>query len=147
MDAYVDGINNIAEAQQRVAQAYLEEGSVNDACPPLQALLHIMANGHYAGKTVDEPAIRHMFSRDYLLRSDWYQERLKIKQERDAALWRMNREYLQQKIEETLDNESGKRAYLQACIADAEEMMEAVGSKKYLDRLQGTPGADWVHRE
>ena len=147
MEAYVDGINNIVEAQQHVARAYLEEGSVNDACPPLHALLHIMANGYYEGKTVDDAEIRHMFTRDYLLASDWYRERLKIKQARDAALWRTNRDYLKQKMDETLDSEAGKRAYLQARIADAEQMIETVSSKDYLERLQGTPGADWVHRE
>ena len=91
MDAYVDGINNITEAQQRVASAYFEDGSINDACPPLQALLHIMAHGSYNGMTVDNPAIRNMFTRDYLLQSNWYQERLRIKQQRDAALQRRRR--------------------------------------------------------
>ena len=53
MEEYVDGVNNITEAQQKVAQAYFDDASVNDACPPLQALLHIMAKGNYEGKTVD----------------------------------------------------------------------------------------------
>ena len=145
MDAYVDGINNIVEAQQRVAQAYIDEGSVNDACPPLQALLHIMASGNYSGKTIDDAEIRDMFTRDYLLQSDWYRERLKNKQTRDAALWRMNRDYLKQKLNETLESESGERADLQARIDDAERMIDEVNSEDYIQRLQGTLGADWVH--
>ena len=83
LDAFIDGIDNICEAQQRVARGYFTDGSIEDACPPIQALLHIMANGNYKDKTVDEPAIREMFTRDYLLQSDWYRERLVIKQARD----------------------------------------------------------------
>ena len=36
LDAFVDGINNITEAQQRVARQYFEDGSIEDACPPLR---------------------------------------------------------------------------------------------------------------
>ena len=146
MDAYVDGINNITEAQQKVASAYIESGSVNDACPPLHALLHIMANGHYEGKTIDDPAIRNMFSRDYLLASDWYMERLKNKQARDAALWSMNHAYVKQKLAETLESETEKRADLEARIEDAEQMIRTVNNDAYIERLKGTLGADWVHR-
>jgi hypothetical protein len=147
MDAYVDGINNITEAQQRVAKAYFEDNSINDASPPLQAILHIMANGHYDGKTVDDPAIREMFTREYLMQSDWYQERLRIKQERDATLWRMNRDYVAQKMDELKEDDTEKWADLQGRIEKAEQMIERVTSQTYLDQLQGTLGADWVHRE
>ena len=147
MDAYVDGINNITEAHQRVAQAYFDDGSVNDACPPLQALLHIMAKGEHEGRTIDDPVIRSMFTRDYLLQSDWYHERLLIKQKRDAALWKMNRDYVEQKMDELKEDETESWADLQERIEKAEHMIEWVSSQSYLDRLQGTLGADWVHRE
>ena len=147
MDAYVDGINNITEAQQRVAKAYFEDNSIDDACPPLQALLYIMANDHYDGMTIDDPAIRQMFTREYLMQSDWYQERLRIKQERDASLWRMNRDYVERKMDELKEDKTDKWADLQERIEKAEHMMEWVSSQNYLDRLQGTLGADWVHRE
>src|SRR5439155_3986197 len=54
---YVDGIKNITEAQQRVASEYLQDGSIADACPPLRALLSIMAMGTYDGKDAHDPAI------------------------------------------------------------------------------------------
>ena len=146
MDAYVDGIKNITEAQQRVAQAYLDDGSVNDACPPLQALLHIMATGQYQGKTIDDPAVRLMFTREYLLQSDWYKQRLHIKQERDAALWRMNRDYVKQKLDALKVEDTDKRAELQERIEKATQRIEWVSSQTYLDQLQGTLGADWVHK-
>jgi len=145
MDAYVDGINNIVEAQQRVALDYINDGSINDACPPLHALLHIMAYGNYQGKEVDDPEIRGMFTRNYLLQSDWYLNRLKLKQERDGKLWRNNYLYLQQKLDDTLESEVEKRAYLQARMSDAIKMIETISSDSYIEQLTGTLGADWIH--
>ena len=147
MDAYVDGIKNITEAHQRVARAYFEDGSVHDACPPLQALLHIMTHGHYNDLAIDDPAIRNMFTLEYLLGSDWYQERLRIKQARDAALWKMNRTYVEQKMDDLNEDETEQRVDMQRRIERAQQMIEWVDSRDYLDRLQGTLGADWVHRE
>ena len=56
---------------------YFEDGSVEAACPPLKALLHIMAHGYYEGKAVDDPGLRALFTRESLLASDWYRERLR----------------------------------------------------------------------
>ncbi len=146
MDAYVDGINNICEAQQRVAQAYIDDGSIDDACPPLQALLSIMANGCFEDKTIEDTSIRAMFTRSYLMASDWYRERLKLKQERDATLWKMNINYIEQKMEEISESETELWADLQGRIEKAEQMLEWISSKSYLERLNGTLGADWIHR-
>ena len=84
---FADGILNIVEAQRKVAAEYLADGSVADACPPLQALLHIMATGSWNGKDVHHPDVRALFTRDYLLGSYWYKARLKQKQRVDVALW------------------------------------------------------------
>ena len=146
MDAYVDGIKNIVEAQQKVAKGYIVDGSIEDACPPLQAVLYVMAEGQYKGKTIDDPSIREMFTLDYLLQSDWYKERLTIKQQRDAALWQMNRSYIEQKMDETNESVTEQWAVLQDQMEKAEQMLEWVNSDSYLDRLQGTLGADWIHK-
>jgi len=147
MDSFVDGIHNICEAQQRVAQNYFTDGSIHDACPPLKALLHIMANGDYEGKAVDDPSIRNMFSRDYLLESDWYKERLVIKQDRDKQLWLQHREHLNQLMNELDKDEADRRIQLTERITEADRMIERVSSDYYLERLHGTLGADWIHRE
>jgi hypothetical protein len=147
MDAYVDGIDNITEAQMRVAQSYFDDGSINNACPPLQALLHCMANGVFEGKTIDDPSIRAMFTREYLMASDWYQERLQIKQARDATLWQMSRRYLEQKMDESSEEDTAKWADLQERVENADQMIEWVTSQSYHERLQGTLGADWIQRE
>ncbi len=145
MAAYIDGINNISEAQQNVAQGYIDDGSINDACPPLKVLLYIMAEGTYEGKTIDDPAIRSMFGYHYLIESDWYRKRLEIKQQRDAALWKMNRDYIEQKIDEINGSETELWADLQGRIENAEQMLEWIDSDSYFERLNGTLGADWIH--
>ncbi len=146
MAAYVDGINNIVEAQQKVAKAYFEDDSIDDACPPLQVVLHIMAYGQYQGKTIDDPSLREMFTLEYLLQSDWYKERLLIKQQRDAALWQMNKNYIEQKMGEINESVTDLWAELQSQMENAEQMLEWVNSDSYLQRLQGTLGADWIHK-
>ena len=50
-DAFADGVKYIVEAQQRSAQQYFDDGSIEFVCPPLQALLTIMAHGRCEGKT------------------------------------------------------------------------------------------------
>ena len=94
LEAFVDGIHNITEAQQRVARQYFEDGSIEDACPPLRALLSIMAEGTFEGKDAHHPDIRRLFTLDALLASDWYRERLAAKQRGDERLWRRHLGYL-----------------------------------------------------
>ncbi len=85
--AFVEGVDAICAAQQRVAKLYFDDGSVAAACPPIRALLHIMAEGHFEGKDVHAPEIRALFTREALVASDWYRERLLAKQRRDVAFW------------------------------------------------------------
>jgi len=80
------------------------------------------------------------------LQSDWYKERLKIKQQRDAALWQMNRNYVEQKMDEINESVNDLWAELQDQMEKAEQMLEWVNSDSYLERLQGTLGADWIHK-
>jgi phosphoenolpyruvate carboxykinase (diphosphate) len=121
---YVAGIEAICEAQRTVALNYFEDGSVDAACPPIRALLHIMAHGQYEGKGVGDPAIRAMFTREALFASDWYAERLAVKQQRDIALWRRHVE-------------------MDASAAKAE--LARVSAPEYLVELRGTIGADPFH--
>ena len=104
-----------------------------------------MANGSYEGKTIDDPDFRYMFTRDYLISSKWYQQRLKNKQQRDAALWQLNHAYVEKQLAETLDYEQDKKAYLQEHLDESDRMIQVVSSEAYMQQLQGTLGADWVH--
>ncbi|OHX38206.1 hypothetical protein BJL95_13770 [Methylomonas sp. LWB] len=139
---FVEGVNNIVDTQQRVARQYFEDGSIQDACPPLFALLHIMADGYYQGMDASHPQIRAMFGREALLASDWYRERLSIKQQRDIALWQGHVDYLQ-----TFLNASGHQApaaelNLVERLQRAKTRLLAVSAADYPQTLVGTLGAD-----
>jgi hypothetical protein len=146
MRDFVDGIENICAAQKRVAQGYFRDASIRDACPPLAALLHIMADGHYRGEGINSPAVRELFTAEYLLQSDWYRERLALKQACDVQLWHKHRYYLLQQLAETPSRETGLSGELEARIREVERMLQVVSSPEYLGRLRGTLGADRVHR-
>lgn len=94
VELVVDGMNNIVETQQRVAEGYFNDGSIELACPPLYALLHIMKYGYYDGKALHNPTIRNMFTKDYLLESEWYKTREATLRENDARLWQRHAAYL-----------------------------------------------------
>jgi phosphoenolpyruvate carboxykinase (diphosphate) len=138
---FVSAIDAIVDAQRRVALLYFEDGSVEHACPPVKALLHIMAHGHYQGNGIESPAIRGMFQRESLLGSDWYQERLRVKQRIDVALWRRHVETLESALEST-DPLEAKRLDLDARLTEARAEFNRVKSAEYLGSLVGTLGAD-----
>ncbi len=135
------GIDAMVEAQQRVALLYFEDGSVDHACPPVKALLHIMAHGHYEGNGIGSAAVRGMFQREALLASDWYQERLRVKQRADVALWRRHVETLEAALA-SMDAREATRLELDARLADSRAELDRVKSAEYLGSLVGTLGAD-----
>jgi hypothetical protein len=130
---FAAGVDAIVETQTRVALQYFEDGSVDAACPPLKALLHIMAHGSYDGKGVDAPEIRGLFTREAMLASGWYRERLVVKQERDVALWTRHISAL-----EAFRAEESR-------LKEAREQLARVSAPAYLRELEGTIGADPFH--
>ncbi|MDP2783076.1 MAG: hypothetical protein Q8O38_00590 [Sulfurimicrobium sp.] len=142
LDVFVDGVENIVEAQQLVAARYLEDGSVEDACPPLKALLHIMASGSYQGKDAHHPEIRAMFTRAALLASDWYRERLETKQLRDVALWKRHVAYLDAFAIRASHHDVAEKLDIQGRLEKARAKLEWVSGSAYLQSLRGTIGAD-----
>ena len=142
-DAFAAGVNAIIEAQQRVAANYFEDGSVAAACPPLGALLHVMAHGNWQGKGIEDPEIRAMFARDSLLASGWYQDRLKRKQERDIKLWQRHAASLDAARSSALRAEFD----VEARWREAREQLARVNSAEYRAELVGTIGLDAMFAE
>ena len=145
--AFADGILYITEAQERIAKLYFEDTSIDLACPPLKALLHIMAHGEFEGLTITSPEFRKMFTLEYLLASEWYQQRLLLKQERDKQLWERNiralekfqtsEEFAQEVITMNIDDR----------LEAAHQRLEWVTSAEYLDSIRGSLGADRLRME
>jgi len=140
LDLYAAGVDAIVETQQRVALNYFEDGSVAAACPPLKALLHIMAGGNYQGKGIDHPEIRALFDRETMLASDWYRERLSVKQSRDITLWQRHAAALAAfRARPSGGLELDQRQVLIDC------QLARVSAPSYLEELRGTIGADPFH--
>jgi hypothetical protein len=142
MDIFVDGIENIVEAQQRVARAYCEDGSYTQLCPPLRALVQIMAEGTWEGKDVHDPEFRRLFSKETLLDSDWYRERLRTRQERDINLWQRHVDSLQAFVDDPAFAQESSRLGLKERLAYAKTELQRVSAPDYLADLSGTIGAD-----
>jgi phosphoenolpyruvate carboxykinase (diphosphate) len=152
LDSFVLGMHSIVEAQTGAARNYFEEGSVDAACPPLKALLHIMVHGDYQGLRIGDPAFRALFTRESVLASDWYQERLRTKQDRDIALWSRHLAALEAfRASETFQGPEAfhasvhKSVDLEYRLDYARRQLARVSAPAYLDELFGTIGADPFH--
>ncbi|HUR93506.1 MAG TPA: hypothetical protein VMY76_02910, partial [Gemmatimonadales bacterium] len=145
-DVFADGVANIVEAQRRVAEAYFTDGAIEDACPPLRALLHVMAYGQYEEKSAADPALRALFTRDSLLASDWYHERLSVKQQRDVALWQRHNRNLSEFLARAGHRDEARRLGIAGRLEHARAELERVSGREYLATLVGTIGADPIHR-
>ncbi len=143
---FVDGVKNICEAQAKVGKAYLKDGSDASAIPPLRAILHIMATGSYEGKGMGDPEVRKLFDRDYVINSDWYKERLRIKQERDVRGAEDKISYLENFIANPKREQTCQRLQLREKLSRIKEELNYFRSEKYLEHLVGTIGADPLFR-
>ena len=142
VEAFVDGVKNLVETQKSVALNYFEDGSIEAACPPLKALLHIMAHGSYEGKTYKDPSVRKLFTYDSMMASDWYKERLDAKQKVDIDLWERHLKYLDTYLADNRNADMGERieeGRLHRAIA---RRLETFKSKGYREKLNGCLGVE-----
>jgi phosphoenolpyruvate carboxykinase (diphosphate) len=142
MASYADGIEYIVEAQQRVAKQYFVDSSYEFACPPLKVLLEIMAHGQWQGKDHSHPNVRKMFTRDAILGSEWYQQRLVSKQAIDIQLWQRHQAYLTEYCNRSTHKAVIERLGLKERLQKTAERLAFCHSAAYLDRIRGTLGVD-----
>ncbi|HUG12359.1 MAG TPA: hypothetical protein VMM36_15180 [Opitutaceae bacterium] len=141
-DEFADGIANIVATQAQVAEHYFNDGSIEQACPPLRALLHIMRDGAYDGKDLAHPEIRALFDPATIQASDWYLARLEAKQTIDIALWRRHADYLDKFLQRTNYAGEAKRLGIADRLVSARKQLAHVSAPEYLKELQGTLGAE-----
>ena len=142
MEIFVDGVNNIVEAQERVAKQYFNDGSIEAACPPLKAILYIMAKGNYKGKTIEDKSIRDMFTREHLLKSNWYVERLITKQINDNELWQKHIAYLKDFLNQPNNRIIADEMNIKKRLGIAEKQLQNTKAPAYLKNLNGWLGTD-----
>jgi len=141
-DIFADSMDNIVSTQRRVAGHYFLDGSIEAACPPLRALLHIMRDNEYRGRGLHEPEIRQLFTRDYLFKSDWYARRLRAKQDIDSSLWQRHIGYLKTFLKKSNYADEAARLQIADRLARAEKRLAETKKEGYVKKLQGTLGAD-----
>ena len=141
MEAFVDGVLNIVNGQKKAAMNYFEDGSVEDAIPPIKALLHIMVHGEYQGLTLDSPELREMFKRENVIASDWYAERLKNKQQVDINLMETLVSNLEDFIANPINASVIKEFRYDERLSRAKETLDYYKSDAYLESLVGCIGA------
>lgn len=135
LSVFADGIENIMATHTRVSANYFEDGSIDLACPPLRALLHIMRYGNWEGHTLQSPEFRALFDRETILLSDWYAARLDACQTASVNLWKRHCNYL-----ETFGKNASTDVIQKRQLAATE--LAKVSSPEYRQRLIGTIGRE-----
>jgi hypothetical protein len=105
-----------------------------------------MAYGQYQGKDAHHAEIRALFTREALLSSEWYHERLVVKQQRDLALWERHVRSLSEFLTRAGHRDEAARLGIPAKLEHARSELDRVRSPEYLTALVGTIGADPIHR-
>jgi hypothetical protein len=142
LDLFADGMLNVITTQRTVAERYFKDGSVDSACPPLKALLHIMVHGNWEGHSLCDPLLRQLFTRESMLESDWYRERLSSKQQFDVRLWHRHIGYLETFLTRPTHADEAKRLGIETRLERAREQLDHVKQLSYLGELLGTIGRD-----
>ncbi|HYE69326.1 MAG TPA: hypothetical protein VEA58_11985, partial [Anaerovoracaceae bacterium] len=141
MEAFVDGVKNIANGHKKAALNYFQDGSIEDAIPPIKAVLSIMAYGDYQGHTLESSVVRDLFKKETILSSDWYNMRLKNKQCIDINLIQKKIDNLEAFIANPINISVIKEFHYDTRLEAAKETLKHYQSDAYLAALKGTLGA------
>ena len=142
LESFVDGVNNIVETQKKIALNYFDDGTVEMACPPLKALLHIMAYGEWEGKTADDPVFRALFTFDHLVGSDWYRERLVTCGRVKQNLLERHRDYLNHLLQDDRYAQNGEAVEIETRLVFVENELKASADLDPVKEFHLTLGTD-----
>jgi hypothetical protein len=109
-------------------------------------VLHVMAKGHYEGKSIHDPEVRALFDREGVLASSWYRSRLEAYRDREVAYIGASVERLRTYLAESAEAGSVAARRARAELGRTEERMDILGQAGYLDLIQGSIGLDPLFR-
>jgi len=147
MEAFADGVMNIANGHKKAALNYFQDGSIDDAIPPIKALLNIMAYGDYQGRTLESDEVRDLFTKETILASDWYAARLMNKQQIDINLIQTKISNLETFIANPINASVIKEFQYDERLQAAKDTLKYYQSDSYLESLKGTLGASAITLE
>ena len=143
---YVDGIENIAAAMEKSAKAYIEDGSIEAAIPPLKAVLSVMATGTFEGKSIHDPEVRHLFDREYVVSSDWYTARLEAYRFHEIQYMEKSISKLRVFLAEKADPKSLSARRAKAELSKARDRLAILSADDYEQKILGSIGKDPLFR-
>jgi len=144
MESFVDGVLNIANGHKKAALDYFQDGSIEEAIPPIEAILNIMAYGEYHGHTVEDSFVRDLFKKETVLSSGWYASRLKNKQNIDADLLRKKINNIESFINNPVNKSLIQEFHYEERLESAKQAYDYYLSDAYLESLTGTLGASSI---
>lgn len=139
---FAESIATITATHERVARAYFKDGTVDLAVPPLRALLEIMADGSTAqGWDLGSPEFRAMFTREAVLASDWYAQRLDAKQAAARARADAGLAAIEKFVSTPGNEEPTARLDMPARVEAARVEVERLAGPEFREQLVGTAGS------
>ena len=140
-DIFADSVRTISTTHARVAKAYFDDGTVSLAVPPIRALLEIMVNGVCSeGWTLDDPELREMFTRESVLASDWYAERIDAKQAEAVRRTERGIAHLEQFMADPRNASACEEIDVQARLDQVRKFHDRAVTAEYRQQLVGTLG-------
>jgi hypothetical protein len=103
-----------------------------------------MRDGRWQGLDASAPKFRALFTRESVIGSDWYQERLKAQQRRDVAHWQHQIQYLEKIVGKASYADIVGKLGLRERLATARFASAAAKAKDYPAKIAGTIGVDPV---
>jgi hypothetical protein len=139
---FAESISTIAMTHERVARAYVKDGTISLAVPPLRALLEIMADGSTAeGWQLESPEFRSMFTRESVLAAPWYAERLAAKQAAAGARAAAGLAAIEKFVTTPGNEEPTARLGMPDRVAAARAEVERLSGTEFAEQLVGTAGS------
>ena len=143
INTFVDTMDTIVATHKRVAQAYLDDGTINMAIPPLRALLQIMAVGvSDEGWTLSSKEFRNTFTHDSVIKADWYLARLATKQSAALARAKAGLATIERFASAPGNEEPAERLEIGVRIAAAKAEIARFEGAEYRHQLIGTTGGE-----
>ena len=139
-EVFADSVEVMLATHERVARSYLADGTISTACPPVRALVEIMAEGRSAeGWTLQDPDFRALFTRESVLASDWYAARLDALQSHQVARAAAGVDALEAFVAGDASG-AADRLDLRSRLAEVRRVHDETGASSWRDRLVGTLG-------
>jgi hypothetical protein len=139
---FAEGVDNIVQAMGTAAESYFADGSIEQAVPPLRALLHLMRDGAWRGLGPTNPEFRGLFTREHVLGSDWYRARLEAQQRRDIGHWQAQAHYLEKFIARPNYADVAAQLGVRERSLAVQAALDAARDPGYIASLTGTIGVD-----